>query len=265
MTEKLLMVKVFRTIVVLVISSLILFQGSASAKIDTSMIGVKKYQKFDYLQTKFIGNPHPSFQIDSLGGSIFPYDFLSPENHTFSLKIKDITTLDTSNSILSCEYSRGDIKTDSMCPLDGLFYDSPFVYVDWEYWEDFLLGIVAVRNSTSTFEIINDDNIFGYTWDSYGFDPLNLPFVGKTSVSAIYNKHVGNIIKFSRSSTNSEQDIENAFAYEFVSVSIEFDLNFIQLNMYGLIGFLIILVILIYLLYRKVKKELVNHKILDTS
>lgn len=245
------MVKIFRAVLLLLISYLILSKGSVRAEIDTSMIGVKKYQKFDYLQTKFIGNYHPSFQIDLGGNILFPDDLLSHDDHIFSLKIKEITTIDTTNSILSCEYSRADIITDSLCHLDGLLQDSPFVYIDWEYWIDYLQGIVSARKTTFAFEFINDDNLFGYTWDYLGFDPFNYPFFGNISVTAVYDKRIGNMLNFSRTSTDSEQGIENGFAYQFVSVSMNYNFENIFLYIYGLIGFLIIILILIYLIYRK--------------
>ena len=61
------MVKDFKNILILLISYLLLTQVYVSAEVDTSMIVVEKYQIFDYLQTKFIGNFHPlvlSFAID---------------------------------------------------------------------------------------------------------------------------------------------------------------------------------------------------------
>lgn len=260
------MIKVSKLVVLFLISYLLLSQGSVRADIDANMIGVKKYQKFEYLQTKFIGS-HPFFPFEEESYFSFTSGFLSREDHIFSIKIKDITTYDANYSLLDCEYKRDEHEPTGVdCSLDEILRYSPFVYIDWEYWGKYLEEVSFDLNSTtSQIEIINNENIFGYTWDYSWFDPSNNSNYENQLMTAVYDKKVGNIINFSRNSTGSDQPIENAFAYEIVSASINYGIEDIDVDIVLFFGYLIILIILIYLIYRKIKKKLSSDKSLEIS
>ena len=250
------MVKDFKNILILLISYLLLTQVYVSAEVDTSMIVVEKYQIFDYLQTKFIGNFHRLvlyFDID--GEQLLSDRILSRENHIFSIKIADILTTD-SGTTLNCAYSREDLILDqSVCSInDPITAFSPIVYIDWEYWEEYLQKKVSNSNSTLAFDITNDDSVFGYVWNVQWVDPLNNSILGTELVTKAYDKKMGSIINFSYEITTSIHEIDSAFAYEFVSVSMNYSFDNIHgSEIYAYIGILIILVILFILLNRKEK------------
>lgn len=218
------MVKADKTFLLILISILLLSQGSVSAKINTSMIGVKKYQKFDYLQTKFIGNFHPFFWVEQIDHRL-SVGIMSRENHIFSLKILEITVTDEESSV-NCEFIKDNMQAYVFHSfhLDQLLIDSAFIYVDWEYWVSYLNEIASNSNATTTkFEIYNDDNFFGYKYEYNWVDPSNDSIFENQLKTVIYDKQRGNIVNFdySLNLTNSVQEIENAYSYQFVSVSMD--------------------------------------------
>lgn len=152
--------------------------------------------------------------------------------------------------------------------LDQLLIDSAFIYVDWEYWVSYLNEIASNSNATTTkFEIYNDDNFFGYKYEYNWVDPSNDSIFENQLKTVIYDKQRGNIVNFdySLNLTNSVQEIENAYSYQFVSVSMDLGIDDILRNPYIIIGALLLIIILVYLIYWKVKKELSKHKLLETS
>lgn len=134
--------KVVNTILIFV-----LFTNVVSGQVDTSQIGVKDGDIFEFVITDDEGIG--SFATtDSSGGEIF------------SIEIEDTNLGSTNKITIKVTQQNGSSEQQEN---DMLLLGSKILFTDWDYFESFKTFYESLNTENNTLSIENDDNIFTYS------------------------------------------------------------------------------------------------------